>query len=134
MNDQKLKAVPPSNERANTRLQFDHHRLDAWHVALEAMVRGYAITNKLPRGYGKLKDQLERALTGAFTQTSEAAAKIGADRLARFRIARGEAGEAAAIVEGLVALKVADEAEADKELELLWRLCAMLTRLAKIRR
>jgi len=74
---------------------FDHHRLQAWRVALEALLAGRALCRTLPRGYGKLKDQLERALDGAFTLTSEAAARTGADRACRFRWARAEANEAA---------------------------------------
>jgi hypothetical protein len=49
---------------------FDHHRLHAWHVAMEALVAGQAIAGDVPRGYGKLNDQFRRALEGAFTQTS----------------------------------------------------------------
>jgi hypothetical protein len=113
---------------------FDHHRLDAYRVALEAMVEGYRIANELPRGYGKLKDQPERALSGAFLQTSEAAARTGADRKARFRAARAEAGEAAAALEGLVAIGVVASRRSDRVLELLWRLCAMLCRLSGLGR
>ena len=116
------------------RWQFDHHRLDAWHVSLEALVRGDAIAKMVPKGYGKLKDQLERALSGAFTQTTEAASRTGADRAARFRVARAEAGEAAGALEALTRLGVVDAGEVDVVVGLLWRLCAMLTRLARIRR
>jgi four helix bundle protein len=113
---------------------FDHHRLDAWHVALEALVLGEKIAKTVPRGYSGLVDQLRRALGGAYTQTTEAAARTGADRLARFRIARAEAGEAAAVLEALERLGLASVAEVATALGLLWRLCAMLTRLAQIKR
>ena len=116
------------------RWQFDHHRLDAFHVARDAMVLGIGVSKKLPLGYGKLKDQLERALVGAFTQTTEASARTDGDRRARFRAARAEAGEAAGVLEGLVALGLVSAAEVDPILELLWRLCAMLTRLAGYKR
>ncbi len=112
------------------RWQFDHHRLDAFHVARDAMVLGVGLSKRLPQGYGKLKDQLERALVGAFTQTTEASARTDNDRRARFRAARAEAGEAAGVLEGVVALKLITAAEADPVLALLWRLCAMLTKLA----
>ena len=109
---------------------FDHHRLDAWHIAFEATLEGDLISKAIPRGYGKLKDQLQRALHGAFTLTSEAAARTGADRACRFRWARAEANEAAAILEALAALGIADAARVERVLGLLWRLSAMLTRLA----
>jgi len=123
-----------NDSRTETGRHFDHHRLDAYRVALEAMVAGDRIAQKLPRGYGKLKDQLQRALQGAFLQTTEAAARTGADRRARFRSARAEAGEAAGALEGLVALGVADANEVAQVHQLLWRLCAMLCRLAGIGR
>ena len=121
-------------DRPNRQHEFDHHRLDAYEVALEAMVEGDAIAEAMPRGYGKLEDQLKRALQGAFTQTAEAAARTGADRVARFRAARAEAGEAAAILEGIERLEVGDAVRIDHVLGPLWRLCAMLTRLAQLRR
>jgi hypothetical protein len=93
-----------------------------------------AIVKALPRGYGDLADQTKRALHGAFLQTAEASARTGKGRLARFRAARGEAGEAAAAFEALERLGVADAAAVFAQLELLWRLCACLFRLAKLRR
>jgi four helix bundle protein len=125
------RALPPSQPPQGRRWCFDHHRLDAYDVALQALVRGDAILKAMPRGYGTLSDQLRRALSGAFTQTTEAAARSGADRQARFRCARAEAGEAAGVVEALVRLGVVGAAEAEAELELLWRLCAMLHGLAR---
>jgi four helix bundle protein len=130
----KLTIVTNQQQPAQRRWQFDHHRLDAYHVAMQALVKGMAIVNKLPRGYGKLKDQAVRALQGAFTQTTEASARTGADRLARYRSARAEAGEAAGLLEAFEQLRIADAAEVDEALELLWRLCAMLCRLAKLKR
>jgi four helix bundle protein len=116
------------------RYAFDHHRLHAYDVALEALVRGAAIVKSLPRGYGSLGDQLRRALQGAFLQTTEAAARTGADRLARFRNARAEAGEAAGALEAIERLQLANPAAVEEVLALLWRLCAMLTRLAALGR
>jgi len=54
--------VVSTQRPAQRRWQFDHHRLDAYHVALQALVKGMAIINSLPRGYAKLKDQAARAL------------------------------------------------------------------------
>jgi hypothetical protein len=34
--------------------QFDHHRLDAWHVAKQALIEGLRILNDLPRGFASL--------------------------------------------------------------------------------
>src|SRR5262245_53965228 len=50
---------------------FDHHRLDAFGVARQALQRGDAIARRLPRGYATLSDQLRRALLSAFLGIAE---------------------------------------------------------------
>jgi len=45
---------------------FDHHRLDAFRVAREALVLGDDIARRLPRGHASLADQLRRALLAAY--------------------------------------------------------------------
>jgi four helix bundle protein len=120
-------------DRPTTR-HFDHHRLDAWHIAKEALIKGFAIIDDVPRGHGKLVDQARRALSGAFTLISEAAARTGTDRSYRMRCARAEANEAAAVFEVLGELGVVDQVRVDAQLDRLWRMCAMLTGLARVRR
>jgi four helix bundle protein len=111
---------------------FDYQRLDAFKVAREALRLGDALARRLPRGYASLQDQLRRALLSAYLGIAEASSRQGADRLCRFRCARGEACEAAAALEGVLVLKLAPEPEVLALLMLLDRLCAMLTRLAHI--
>jgi four helix bundle protein len=111
---------------------FDHQRLDAYKVALEALVDGDRLARQLPRGYGKLTDQLRRALLSAHLGVAEAASRTGADRRARFRCARGEASEAAAALEAVLLLKLAPAERVEPILHLLGRLAAMLTRLAGV--
>ena len=122
-----------SDHRPTSR-HFDHHRLDAWRIAKEALIEGQAIVSDIPRGYGKLTDQTRRALSGAFTLVSEAAARTGADRSYRMRCARAEANEAAAVFEVFGELKLIEQARIDAQLDRLWRLCAMLTGLSRVRR
>ena len=119
--------LPPANRH------FDHHRLDAWHVAKQALIEGMAILKAIPQGYGKLKDQGQRALCSSFTLTSEAAARTGADRSCRMRWARAESNEAAAVFEALGDLKLVEQARIDAQIDRLWRLSAMLTGLARVR-
>lgn len=109
--------------------RFAHHRLDACHVAREALVSGDALVRRLPRGYAPLGDQLRRALLGAYLQLTEAAARDGRGRRQRFRCARAECNEAAAAVEGAMALGLVPPSEAEPVLVALDRLAAMLTRL-----
>jgi len=109
---------------------FDYQRLDAFKVARETLRLGDALARRLPRGYATLQDQLRRALLSAYLGIAEASSRQGADRLCRFRCARGEACEPAAALEGVLVLNLAPEAEILTLLALLDRLCAMLTRLA----
>ena len=110
--------------------KFDHHRLDAFSVAREALVLGNAIACRIPRGYGTLADQLRRALLSASLGIAEGSSRSGSDRLARFRCARGEASEAAAARQAVQLLHLVPGPEVERGLALLDRLCGMLTRLA----
>jgi four helix bundle protein len=109
---------------------FDHHRLDAFHVARDALRLGDAIARRLPRGYAALSDQLRRALLSAYLGIAEASSRQGQDRLARFRCARGEASEAAAAIEAVQVLALVPTDQTQVVLDLCDRLCAMLTRLS----
>jgi four helix bundle protein len=109
--------------------RFAHHRLDAFHVALGALVSGDALVKGLPRGYGTLGDQLRRSLLGTYLQLTEAASRDGHDRRHRFRCARAECNESAAAVEAALALGLIPERDANALLVNLDRLAAMLTKL-----
>ena len=75
--------------------------------------------------------QTRKALGGAFLQTSEAAGRAGADRRQRMRVARTEAGDTAAALEACERLGLLEAPRVDVVMELLWRLCAMLTQLSR---
>jgi four helix bundle protein len=111
--------------------RFAHDRLDAYRVAREALTLGEPIARDVPRGYASLADQLRRALLSAHLGVAEAAARTGADRLSRFRCARGEVSEAAAALDAVVLLGLAPAARVEPVLALLARLHAMLTRLSR---
>jgi four helix bundle protein len=113
---------------------FEHHRLDAYDVALEALKGAEGIAKALPRGYGTMADQVRRASQSAFLQLAEGVARAAGERAMRLRGARAEASEAAAAIEGLLVLGVAQPAEAERVIGLLGRLCAMLVRLESVRR
>ena len=110
---------------------FAHDRLDAYRVAREALVLGDKLARELPRGFATLADQLRRALLSAHLGVAEGASRSGADRLSRFRCARGEASEAAAALDAAMALSLVAPRDAQPVIDLLGRLCAMLTRLSK---
>ena len=112
--------------------RFAHSRLAAYHVMLEALVRGDVVARALPRGYAKLADQLRRALFGAFLQFAEGAAREGADRKVRLRCARAEAGEAGAALDATRALQLAPGGEPEQVIALLDRFAAMATGLGQL--
>ncbi len=74
------------------------------------------------------------ALLSAYLGIAEASSRTGADRISRFRTARGEASEAAAALEAVAILGLAPDTEIEAVMSLLDRLCAMLTRLAGMHR
>jgi four helix bundle protein len=113
---------------------FEHHRLDAYAVALEALKGAEQIAKALPRGYGAMADQVRRASQSAFLQLAEGVARSGGERAMRLRGARAEASEAAAGIEGLLVVGVVEQGEAERVIALLGRLCAMLVRLERVRR
>src|ERR1700733_2185549 len=86
---------------------FAHDRLDVYRVACEALALGDALCRRLPRGYAPLADQIRRALLSLLLNIAEAASRSGADRVARFRTARGECSEAAAAAEAMGLLQIA---------------------------
>jgi len=112
--------------------RFAHSRLAAYPVMLDALLRGDAIACALPRGYAKLKDQLQRALQGAFLQFVEGVAREGADRKSRLRIARAEAGEAAACLDAVRGLRLAPAQDPEEIIALLDRFAAIVTGLGQL--
>ena len=105
---------------------FDHEKLDCYRVAMQALVLVDKIARSLPRGYAKLKDQMQRASQGVVLLIAEASARRGADRAMRFAYARSEAGEAGSALEAASKLRIANVADCNEARELLLRVSAML--------
>jgi len=104
--------------------------LDAYQVAVDLTEQAKVLSDRIPRGYRTLADQLLRAAAGTVLLTSE-----GADRYTagherqRFMEARGECGEAAVAAELLARLSLVPVAEADRLQETAGRVAAMLNGL-----
>ena len=109
---------------------FDHEKLDCYRIAMQALVLVDSIANSLPRGYAKLKDQMQRASQGVVLLIAEASARSGADRAMRFKLARSEAGEAGCALTCAIQLGIAPK-RCDEARELLLRVSAMLWGLTK---
>jgi len=110
---------------------FDHEKLDCYQVAVQALVLVDEIARSLPRGYGNLKDQMQRASQSTVLLIAEASARTGADRACRFRQSRAEAGEVACALEVAAKLHVANATKCNEARELLLRVSAMLWPLTK---
>ena len=105
---------------------FDHEKLDCYRVAMQALVLIDSIAQSLPRGYAKLKDQMQRASQGVVLLIAEASARTGADRAMRFKLARSETGEAGCALTVALELGVGPKTQCAEARELLLRVSAML--------
>ena len=109
---------------------FPHHRLDAYHVALELCVAAHRLAESLPRGHAKLADNLRRAGTGIPLLVAEGANRWPKpQKRQRFTEAQGETGECSAGAEIALGLGVGSSALAVSVRQLAAREGAMLTRL-----
>ena len=72
--------------------RFDYQRLDAYKVALRALELGEQIAKQLPRGYGKLRDQLRRALLSSYLNIAEGPCRPTGKRLDAFGLLQHSLG------------------------------------------
>jgi len=110
--------------------RFAHHRLDAYHVALE-LFAGVERT-PLPKGYADLRDQLRRAAAATVRHLAEGASRTHPrDKAARFMVARGECAECDASLEMAEVLGLAPRPRLRELRRLAGRVAAMLTGLIR---
>jgi four helix bundle protein len=112
----------------NTHSTLPHHRLEAWHVALE-LVR---LVHSLRVGDAADRDQARKAASACARNVAEGAARTSRGDKARvYGIARGEYGECVACVELAGAKGACRTEDVAAVVELGGRLSAMLYRLAR---
>lgn len=112
---------------------FDHEKWDVYQAALDLVVLISDIIEKLPRGKAYLADQLQRAGTSVPLNIAEGAGEHSMNEKARFyRMAKRSATECASILDVCKRLKILDESLYIKGREILLRIAAMLTRMAKV--
>jgi len=116
----------------SNRYPFPHERLDAWHRGRAAFQLVLGFTASLPPGFGDEARQIDKAAGSVVRNTCE-----GADRwrplekVHKFEIAAGEAGEAAGAIQGLLDAGVGDTALGQAAIEALGRTCAILMGLIR---
>ncbi|HLV64624.1 MAG TPA: four helix bundle protein [Polyangiaceae bacterium] len=109
-------------------LQLPHHRLAAFHVAVELLVALKAAGIR----DAKLRDESLRAAKSVCCNIAEAAGRVSrADKGRAFTIARGEALEAFAALEVASVVGDADPADVARCLVITDRLYALLTGLLR---
>ena len=111
---------------------FDHERWDVYQAALELVVLISEVVEQLPRGKAYLADQLQRAGTSVPLNIAEGAGEHSMNEKARFyRMAKRSATECASIFDVCKRLRILDEIQYMKGRELLLRITAMLTKMAR---
>jgi len=114
----------------DTRSRFAHHRLHAYHAALEPFAGVERLV--LPSGYADLRDQLRRAAAATVRHIAEGANRAHPrDKAARFIVAKGECGECDASLEMAEVLRLAPVARIRELRRLADRVAAMLTGLTR---
>jgi len=117
---------------ANKPYPFPHERLDAWHIAREARMIARAFTTSLPPGFGDEARQINKAAASVVRNIGEGASRWRpAEKVLKFEIASGEAGEAVSAITSLLDLGEGDIELAAKFEHLAGRVGAMLTGLIK---
>ena len=113
---------------------LDHERLDVYRRSLEFLATAFALSERVPRGYSALADQLRRAAMSIPLNIAEAGGKSeGPDRRRFYVIARGSAMECGAILDVIAVMDrlPSDVDEIAKGKELLLRIVEMLTRMRR---
>ena len=105
-------------------------RLDVYQRAIEFLVLTTEVTESLPRGHAERADQLIRAAESVVRNIAEGAGRWSdADSAKHYKIARGEAMESAASLDGLKLRKLVAADRYDRGIQLLEGVVAMLTKM-----
>jgi four helix bundle protein len=109
---------------------FDHERLEVYQVSIDFVVIANDVVENLPRGRGKLSDQLSRASLSIPLNVAEGGGLfMKGEKQRSYRIARGSAMECAAILDVCIRLELAPENICMQAKEMLLRIVSMLTKL-----
>ena len=112
--------------------QFDHEKLDVYQTAIEFVALADEVVERLPRGRAYLADQLQRAATSVPLNIAEGAGEFAPREKGRFyRMARRSATESAAVLDVCRRLGLTEQERYAAGRELLLRLVAMLTQMAR---
>jgi four helix bundle protein len=108
---------------------MNFQKLDVYRCAVQLLATAIKLETDMPRGMGKLKDQLRRAALSIPLNIAEGCGRDGQDSLQHFRIARGSTMEVAAVIDALSLLNVGTPETRAQALDLSERTIAMLTKM-----
>jgi four helix bundle protein len=112
---------------------FDHERLQVYQVALDFFDLADEIVEHLPRGRGHLADQLTRASLSIVNNIAEGPGKFSkGDKRRYYLSAMGSSTECAAMLDVCLPRKLVTDETHRQGKQLLDRIVAMLTKLAKV--
>jgi four helix bundle protein len=112
---------------------FDHEKLDVYQATIELVVLINEVVENLPRGRAYLADQLQRAGASILLNIAEGAGEYSENEKCRFyRMARRSATECAGILHICQRLQILEEKKYSDVRDLLIRIVAMLTKLARV--
>ncbi len=113
-------------------MNFDHEKLDVYHLSLDFLVFANELIEGLPRGRSHLADQMTRASTSIVLNLAEGAGKQSRPDKRRYYVtARGSATEGAALLDICLRLQLLDGARHEVGKKMLVRIVSMLIRLAQ---
>lgn len=112
--------------------RFDHENLDAYQVSIDLVILIDEIVEHLPRGRAYLADQFLRAGTSVVLNIAEGAGEYSSTEKSRFyRMAKRSSTECAGILDICKRVNLITTTRYERGRELLLRIVAMLTKMAK---
>ena len=110
---------------------FGFQQLDVYRCAVQFLGVATPLSDRMPRGYAALGDQLRRASLSVPLNIAEGNGRLQGSAAHHYSIARGSALECAAILDACEAIGGASMAELAAGRELLERIVSMLTKMAR---
>jgi four helix bundle protein len=112
--------------------QFDHERLEVYHLAIDFVALADTVVESLPRGHSAIADQLQRAAASIVLNIAEGAGEYSGHEKARFyRMAKRSATECAGALDVCRARKLIGEPLLDVGRAALLRIVSMLVKLVQ---
>lgn len=109
-----------------------HERLDVYQLSIQFVAAAIAVSERIPRGYASLADQLRRAAMSIPLNIAEGVGKPSKAEQARFHaIARGSAMECGAILDVVRVLRVESSESLDQAKEMVVRIVGMLSKMCR---